>query len=294
MDLHDLKAFMDVVEHRSFTKAAEHSYLTQPSLSKTIKKLEEELQITLFHRSTRVVQLTDAGQILYQQSQKVFSVMSELHDHLDALRESKTGKIKIGIPPLIGTLFFPKIAAKFHRHYPNIRLELIELGAKLIMQLVDQGDIDLGIVVLPVDEEKFTISPFIQDEFVLFIHCDHPLASHQSITLYSLKEEKFILFSKDFTLHDYVIRVCTECGFTPKIAYESSQWDLIIELISLNLGIALLPKSIFLKQSNPNIKIIPIVNPTFLWKLGIITKKNVYQSFALKSLLTQLTTKDED
>ncbi|KMY54052.1 LysR family transcriptional regulator [Bacillus sp. FJAT-27231] len=288
MELRDLKSFMEVAEHRSFTKAATHSYLSQPSLSKAVRKLEEELHVELFDRSTRHLQLTDAGKIVYQQGQKAFSALTELGVLLDELMDIAAGEIKIGIPPLIGTLFFPDIARRFHKKYPKVSLELVELGAKLIAQLVEEGQIDLGIIVLPADEEKFNTYPFIQDEFVLYIHENHRLAGKENVSLNELKSEKFILFSESFTLHDYIKRACEDAGFTPSIAYQSSQWDLIIELVSSQLGITLLPKSIYYKQNNPEIKIVPIKHSPLLWKLGIITKKNAYHSFALKELLKML------
>ena len=105
MELRDLKAFMAVVEHRSFTKAAHDSFVSQPSLSKSIKKLEESLQVELLNRSTRNVELTDAGSIVYHQGQKIMQAVQELHILLDDLLNIKTGAIKLGIPPLIGTLF---------------------------------------------------------------------------------------------------------------------------------------------------------------------------------------------
>lgn len=288
MELRDLNAFMNVALHKSFTKAAEHSFITQPSLSKAVKKLEEELQVELFDRSTRHLRLTDAGELVFQQGQKALGALSELHVLLDELRDIQAGEIKIGIPPLIGTLFFPQIARNFHQHYPNVHLELIELGAKLIEQLVEDGDVDLGIIVLPVNEQKFTIYPFIQEPFVLYIHEDHPLAARASVKLTDLQNEPFILFSKEFTLHDLVLQACENAGFSPNIAYRSSQWDLIIELISLNLGIALLPRMIYHKQTNQNITIVPLEQPNLLWTLGLITKKGAYHPHALKALLEQL------
>ena len=288
MELRDLKSFMEVALHKSFTNAAANSYLTQPSLSKAVKKLEEELRVELFDRSTRHLRLTDAGQIVYQQGQKAFAALSELNVLLDDLRDITTGEVKIGIPPLIGTLFFPEIARSFQERYPKVSLELVELGAKLIDKLVEEGEIDLGIVVLPASETKFNIYSFIEDEFVLFLHEEHRLARHSDITLTELKDEKFILFSEDFTLHDYIIQACEKDGFTPDISYQSSQWDLIIELVSSKLGITLLPRSIYHKQTNENVKIIPLKNSNLHWKLGIITKKDAYHSFALKELLKML------
>lgn len=288
MELRDLKSFIEVANYKSFTNAADHSYLTQSSLSKAIKKLENELGVELFDRSTRHLFLTDAGEVVYKQSQKALAVLAEMNLLLDDLRNVTTGEIKIGIPPLIGTLIFPKIANDFYKHYPNVSLKLVEQGAKLIGRLVEEAQIDVGIVVLPVNEEKLHISPFIQDDFVLFLHKDHKLAQRASITLNELRDEKFILFSKDFTLHDYIIKTCEKNGFTPSISYQSSQWDLIIELVSSKLGITLLPKSIYKKQNNKNIKIIEIANSDLCWKIGIITKKDTYQSFALKEFLKML------
>jgi DNA-binding transcriptional LysR family regulator len=194
----------------------------------------------------------------------------------------------MGVPPLIGTLFFPKIASYFHNQYPQVTLELYELGAKRLSQLVEDGEIDLGIIVLPANETKFNVYPFFCDEFVLYLHVDHKLADREEVSLSELKEEKFVLFSEDFTLHDYIKQSCQEAGFTPEISYLSSQWDLLIELVSSNLGITLMPKSIFYKQSNSNVKIVPIKNPALFWRLGIITKKEAYHSFALKELLKML------
>lgn len=285
MEFKNIKAFIEVANHMSFTKAAEHSYLSQPSLSKAVKKLEEELNVLLFNRSTRQLSLTDAGEIVYKQGNKALSSLNELPSLLDELIGASSGDIKIGMPPLIGTLFFPKIARKFHEQYPNVNIELSELGAKVIEDLVEDGQIDAGIIVLPTNDTIFNIHPFIEDEFVLCVHRDHSFADRGAVAISELKDEKLILFSKSFTLHNYIINACKEAGFNPIISYESSQWDLIIELVASKLGITLLPKSIIEKQSNANIKMIPLQTPPLLWKLGIITKKDTYHSFALKKFM---------
>lgn len=287
MELRDLKSFIEVANHQSFTKAAAHSYLSQPSFSKAVKKIEEELHVELFDRSTRHLRLTDAGRIVYQQGQKALSSLSELKILLDELMDIATGEIKIGIPPLIGTLFFPDIARRFHENYPNVSLQLVELGAKRIGELVADGQIDLGMIVLPTNETSFNSYPFVTDEFVVYVHKDHPVTRRCAVSLHELKEENFILFSKEFTLHDYIKQACLDAGFKPTVTYQSSQWDLIIELVSSNLGVTLLPKSIYYKQNNPNVRIIPLSEP-LLWKLGIITKKGAYHSFALRKLLEML------
>lgn len=162
MELRDIQSFIEVANHQSFTKAAEHSYLSQPSLSKAVKKLEEEFHMELLERSTRHIQLTDAGKVVYEQGKKLMNILEETKMLLDELANVAIGEIKIGIPPLIGTLFFPSIAGNFHQQYPNVKLELVEVGARVVEQLVEEGEIDVGIVVLPVDESIFHISSFLR------------------------------------------------------------------------------------------------------------------------------------
>src|SRR5699024_3093953 len=140
------------------------------------------------------------------------------------------------------------------------------------------------------DETVFHTFSFITDEFVLYVHRDHAFAKRHTIALSELQDENFILFSEDFSLHTYIIDACREAGFNPAVSYESSQWDLIIELVAAKLGITLLPKAIFKKQSNLQIKMIPLETPSLLWNLGVITKKDAYHSFALKKFLEMIRT----
>ncbi|MBM4763537.1 LysR family transcriptional regulator [Bacillus sp. B15-48] len=288
MELKDLRYFTEVVSYGSFTKAAVNTFVSQPTLSKSIKKLEAELKVELFERSTRKLVLTDAGEIVYQQAMKMISATNELTTLLDDLKNLPTGAIKIGIPPLIGTLFFPTIALNFGKIYDEISLELIELGAKRIEQLVDEGKVDVGIIVLPTNSDKFHIYPYIREDFMVYTSTNHPLAKKNIVKLEELKDEHFILFNREFALHHLIIQQCKEAGFNPNIAYESSQWDLIAELVTAQLGITLLPKSIYKKMDQKVIKAIPLHTPP-IWELGIIAKKDRYQSYAVRTLIRFLT-----
>ncbi len=284
MELKDLRYFTEVANYGSFTKAAVNTYISQPTLSKSIKKLESELKVELFERSTRTLKLTDAGEIVFKQATKILGVTEELSILLDDLINLPTGKIKIGIPPLIGTLFFPAIAKKFKLHYPEVTLELIELGAKRIEHLVDEGQVDVGIIVFPTDLEKFHVTPFIKEEFMLYTSSKHRFAEMDEVNLQQLKDEQIIVFNREFALHELIIKECQKTGFQPNIAYESSQWDLITELVGAELGITLLPKSIYRKMDHTTIKMVTLTSPP-MWELGFITKKERYQSYAVRALL---------
>lgn len=285
MELKELEHFIAVVDYDGFSRAASNIYVSQPTLSKSIKKLEDTLNVILFERSTRKLELTDAGKLVYNKALKIINATEELKTSLDDLMHVPSGEIKIGIPPLIGTLFFPVIAKKFDQKYPHISLQLVEHGAKRIEYLVEDGNVDVGIVVLPVNDKKYDILSFINEEFKLFVHKNHHLAKRQIVRLDELEDELFILFNREFSLHDLIINQCeTKGGFRPKIAYESSQWDVIVELVSAELGITLLPKSIYSKMDEQTISAISIESPP-MWELGVITKKDRYLSYAVRSLL---------
>lgn len=284
MQLNELQHFIAIVEFGNFSKAAANIYVSQPNLSKSIKKLETKLNVQLFRRSTKTLELTDAGQIVYEQALKVIESTDELTAKLDLLTHSPTGEIKIGVPPVIGTLFFPKIATEFGKLYPNITLELVEHGAKKIEQFIEEGKVDIGLVVLPVNQHHFDTVPYINEAFYLFTSDTHPLANEEIVDVLQLKNENFIIFNQDFALHHLIIHYCEQAGFSPNITYESSQWDLIIELVRANLGITLLPQSIYHKMTPDNVKKTALHHPP-LWRLGIITKKDRYQSFATRALL---------
>ncbi|RAS88347.1 LysR family transcriptional regulator [Priestia endophytica] len=294
VDIRQLEYFVAVAEQESFTKAAANVHLSQPALSKIVKNLEEELKVELFDRSTRKLKLTDAGEIVYQEALKLTASLTDLTLRLDNLMNSPTGTIRIGIPPLIGTLFFPSIARSFHNQYPKISLELVEFGAKKLVEFVEEEKVDIAIIVLPVNNPKFEVYPFIQEEFAFFCAKTHKFANRTSLSLKELSEEKFILFSKQFTLHDRIIWECVNAGFTPSVPYESSQWDLISELVAEEFGIAILPQSIYSKMNHDKITMVPLVNPTPLWELGFAVKKNSYISFANRKLIDFLVSYSED
>ncbi|MFD4819855.1 LysR family transcriptional regulator [Peribacillus butanolivorans] len=285
MDIRHLTYFIEVAKNKSFTKASEALHLSQSTLSKVVKSLEEELNIELIDRSARQIELTEAGEIVLAEGEMIMESLNDLSIHLYDLMNLKKGKIKIGIPPIIGFLFFPKIIKKFNTLYPDIKIKLFEDGANKVKHEVRDGVLDLGVVILPVDGEEFDVVPFVYEELALFVHITHPLAQREKVEMKELQNETFILFKKDFALHDLIIKECLKAGFRPEIAYESTEWEFISGMIEENLGVSIFPRPIAKKVDQDLIKAIPIVNPSFPWKLGFISKKKNYASHAVREFI---------
>ena len=285
MDIRQLGYFIEVAKHRSFTKAAAALHVTQPTLSKMVKNLEEELDVTLFDRSARQISMTDAGEIVYEQAQRIVNSLDDLSSSLYDVMHLNKGKIHIGIPPVISTLFFPTIIAEFQKSYPNVAVILVEDGAKKVEQKVFDGEVDLGFVMLPVDDEKFDMIPFVQQEIKLLVHEEHPLANRGTVDLIEFKDDPFLLLSKEFTLNGRTVDFCIEQGFQPKVAYESSQWDFIVGMVEKNLGVTLMPKLICDRVKDGPFKTISLSH-TFPWELGIILAKNRYVPYVSKEFIS--------
>lgn len=282
MDIRQMQVLIEVARQRSFTKAAEAMYITQPTISKTIKAMEEELGVVLFDRVGKKIELTDAGRIIATQAQQIVTSFQNLTAELDDLRNLKKGHLRIGLPPMVGSSFFPKVIGEFHQRYPDITIQLFEDGAKKVEQDVAGGLLDVGVVVLPTVEAELSCFPFVEEKLNLVVHPSHPLAERDSAELAELSQDGFVLFREDFTLHDRIIGECAKAGFQPHVIYESSQWDLISEMVAVGLGITLLPETICREIDDEGVRIIPLVKPVIPWKLGIVWREDRYQSFATR------------
>ncbi|WP_309118239.1 LysR family transcriptional regulator [Paenibacillus sp.] len=290
MDLRQLAYFVAVAKAQSYTKAAERLHVTQPTLSKMVRLLEEELNVTLFERGgSKRIRLTDAGEILLRSAQGILTSVENMTTELDDLLELRRGDLLLGLPPMIGGRYFPPILEHFRAKYPHINIKLIEKGGKRIETAVEAGDLDVGIVILPVENEAaFTIRPFFEDELRAVLHAEHPLASRTSIALRELAAEPFILFGEQFTLHHLILQACAEEGFRPEIALETAQWDFMTGMVAARFGVAFLPQNVCDKIDDPDVRTVPLASPEPKWRLAMIWRKERYLPYAARAWIELL------
>ena len=285
MDLQQLKYFVEVARQKSFTKASHILLVSQPSISKLIKNLEDELKVTLLDRSERKIELTDVGRIVYEQALKIIQSVEDVYSSVDELVHMEKGTIHMGLMPSIGVLLFPKILAGFKSKYPQIDIDMVQYSAKQLTRKVKQGEIDLGVTVMPVDTELFEIIPLLSEELVVIVDNEHWLVEKESVHLAELKHESFILLTEDYVLHDVVKRACVQSGFEPNIAFKSSLWDIMGEMVATQVGISIIPRSMVSRFNNENVHAISISYPSIDWEVVLIYKKNKYLSFAARAFI---------
>jgi DNA-binding transcriptional LysR family regulator len=270
VDVQALRYFVEVARRQGFTRASESLHVTQPAISKMVRSLEEELGTKLLVRGRRRVLLTEAGRVVLERAQGVLDSLRAIEEEVGELGTLRRGRLRLGLPPIVGMTFFPPILAEFHEAHPGILLELREEGSHVVEALVARRELDVGAVVLPTDEKTFGTMPFVKDDLSAVVHPGHPLARRRTLSLRELEDEPFVFYRPEFALHGHILDACRRSGFNPTIVSESSHWDFIVEMVSAQIGVALLPETICKRLDGRRVRTVPVTEPAIPWKVGLI------------------------
>ncbi len=286
LDVRQVEYFVAVANKRNFTKAASMLHISQPSLSKAIKNLETQLGVTLFYRGGKQIELTDAGEAFLSNAKPFMEAYDNLTTELYDVVQLKKGQIKIGIPPIIGATFFSKLISKYKAAHPSFHIELNEVGSNLIQYGVKEGELDVGLICnLPVEKHHFSTINLLKDPLMVVVQTEHPLGAKKFVELSDLKNEKFVLYQEDFSLHDRIVEACRNYGFEPNTVCKSSQRDFMIEMVEAKLGIALLPSKICQQLLHHDVTTIPFKHPIIHLELALIWKRNKYLPYAVREFI---------
>lgn len=281
MDIKHMKYFVEVVDQKGMTNASKSLYIAQPTISKAIKDLEKELNMTFFNRSKRQLVLTDAGKVFYKKCKEILTLYKDLPKEINSLLGLETGHISIGLSAVMNMNKFIHILGEFHQEYPNVTYNLVEKGGKMIETQLINDEIDIGITTIPVDQDIFHSIPLYQEDLKLVVNKEHRLANREQINMAMLKDEDFILFNEDFYLNDKIIEAAKNAGYVPKTISKISQWNFIENLLSAHLGVSILPENI-VNLLDGSFKNITIDDPGMRWELGVIWKRDKYLSHATR------------
>ncbi|HTI17984.1 MAG TPA: LysR substrate-binding domain-containing protein [Trinickia sp.] len=284
MELRALRYFVEVVRQQSFTAAAERLFVTQPTISKMMKALEEEIGAPLLLREGRQMMLTDEGRVVYQRGQEVLAAHARLQAELDDIGTLGRGELTIGTPPLGGSLFTPAIA-EFKRRYPKIELKLFEQGARGIEAALMAGEIELGGLILPVDAESFDILPIARHPLWLVARRGSRWDDAAQVRLADLAAEHFVFYGESLALNDLVTLACRSAGFAPTIVARSAHWDFMAALVHAGLGIALLPALYCHRLDAAQFTCRPVCEPEMPWEMAVGWRRNGYLSHAARAWL---------
>lgn len=275
MKFAQLEYFCAVSRYHSITQAAQKLYVTQPAISTAIRELEKEFSVSLFIRSKNHMTLTKEGEIFYQKATELLRMAQQTSLEMSDLGRQNT-PIRIGIPPLLSTIFFPEMLTEFHEKYPDIPVELYEYGSIRAAQLVQEDMLDLALVNMHFYEiDKLNSYQILTDRIVFCVSPRHPLAGEKELTIEQIKDEPLILYNTDSVQSSTMAGIFESCGVKPNIVLRANQLYTIQKFIEQDLGGAFLYECLL--KNMPGIVHIPIT-PRIEQEIGIIWPKGKYMN----------------
>lgn len=239
MDLLQLKYFQVVARLENVTRAAEELHIAQPSLSKTIARLEESVGVPLFERIGKRIRLNQFGKIFLQRVERSFSELEDGQRELMDLAKLERGRVTVGTT---SSRLLPDLLKEFLTQHPQINFQLLQITRHLeIQERLISGEIDLCISFLPINHPKIHCEPLTNEEIFLAVSPEHRLASRNSIQLSEIANDSFISLTTEYGLREITNNFCRQAGFTPNIAFEINTLEVISSLVNAGLGIAFLP-----------------------------------------------------
>jgi DNA-binding transcriptional LysR family regulator len=295
--LQQLRILKAVATEKNFTKAAEVLYLSQPSLSKQIKTLEENLDILLINRESNKISLTENGKVFLQYSERILALCEESCRALIDLKNGDRGNLIVGTSQTIGTYLMPQVLAFFAQNYPQINLKVQVNSTRLIANNVLNRKIDIAVVggEIPNELKKdLTINYFVEDELSLIISKSHPFAKKKTIKKENLYYLNFITLNSNSTIRKFINNILIQNGIETnklKIVMQFNSIEGIKTAVSLGLGAAFVSSSAIEKELKlKTIEVLKIENIRITRTLSIISNPECYKSKAFELFYNELFT----
>lgn len=282
-----MRYFMAVVEQGSFSKAAARCHVSQPALSVQVQKLEVRVGKLLLNRNHRRIVPTEAGLILVRQAEQILAQVEIAKREIRSSDGHHAGKVVFGVLPTIAPNFLAHVLDSFAERFPKIQVFVHQNMAEQLLQLIETGKLDLGIVSLPVREHGFETETLFYEEMVLALHPRHPLTRKRTIFKEDLQSEKFILCQEDHCLGDCAMGFCRKHNFRPRIVFRCGQIATIQALVAAGNGISLIPQTAIADTPAP-ITYRQLENQRQKRSIAIVTRSKRHLKVAVQEFLKHL------
>ena len=241
MNLRDLGYFIALADHLHFGRAAAASFVSQPTLSTQIRKLEEELGVALVERAPRNVMLTPAGHEVAARARRVMADVEQMREAARRSQDPEAGKVTLGLFPTLGPYLLPHVVPGIRARFPELELLLVEEKSDVLLERLQQGRLDAALLALPVNDEQLHVEFLFEEPFVLAVPEAHPLAGHGPITLADLADERLLLLADGHCLRDQALDVCHLSGASEKGEFQATSLETLRQMVAANVGVTRLP-----------------------------------------------------
>ncbi|MBX0329615.1 LysR family transcriptional regulator [Oscillochloris sp. ZM17-4] len=272
MELRHLIYFATVARHEHVSRAAIELAVAQPAITKQLKDLERELGGgPLFERVGRRLRLTETGKVLLDHTRTILADVEAAKAELRERGGTYGGRVGIGAPPSIGERLLPDVLRHFHQDYPNVELHIAEGDSQALLQRLNDGQIDLAVVTLPVVQRGLSITELFSEDLVLVLATEHRLAGAQVLSIAELGEERFLLYSPAGYVRQALSQACRQAGFTPQVVLDSGSMELLLRLVEANLGVAVIPRMAL--GGDERLAVVPLHTPTISRTMALVSRE---------------------
>jgi DNA-binding transcriptional LysR family regulator len=242
MEFRQLQYALQIAQEKSFSRAAEKLHIAQPSLSQQLAKLEKEIGVLLFQRTTSSVELTHAGTVFIDRAQKIVDMAEQLRIEMEDLSNMKRGKLVVGSLPITGSHIWPQVLPVFQKQFPDIEIVLVEESTDKLEELTALGKTDISLLTIPLSDDSLEYESILEESITLAVPPNHILSNHKTVHIENLQNESFITLKKGQAFRHITLELCRAAGFEPKIAFESSNIETVQSLVAAGMGIAFVPE----------------------------------------------------
>ena len=279
MEIQQLYYYMELCKQKNFTEAGYACNMTQGALSKQIRKLENELGITLIRRNTRKFELSKEGEIFLSYAKKMTGTYEEMLKNVQ-----KNQEIKIGCMPVLAPYHFARLVADFRKEYPDIKLVIDERIASEIQENSDRYDFLILRENMMEDQKKLRFSQLYDDKLCAVLYEKHPLYGRDRLQLKELKDDVFIFPERGSGSYEVFYKSCEKAGFEPKIAFEFPQANTIMSFVSEGVGVTITFSTVYREAKCAGVKMIPLEDELHS-VISLFYRKNKPLDYAKKQFL---------
>jgi LysR family hydrogen peroxide-inducible transcriptional activator len=243
MNLRDLRYLVAVADHRHFGRAADACFVTQPTLSTQIKKLEKELGVELVERNPRQIILTDAGAQVVERARVILGEADDIRDLAQRAQDPEAGSIRLGLFPTLAPYLLPHVVPHLHARFPKLELLLVEEKTEVVVDRLGTGQLDAGILARPINDERLHEELLFAEDFVLAVPADHRLAaSDEPVSISVLATEHVLLLEEGHCLRDQALAVCQVAGASERHGFRATSLETLRQMVAAGVGVTLLPE----------------------------------------------------
>ena len=242
LKLKDLRYLVAVADQRHFGRAAARCFVSQPTLSAQLKKLEDNLGVQLIERAPNNVCLTEAGEAIVARARRILEASDEMVTLARSQRDPLAGRLRVALLPTIGPYLLPRVAPAVRKALPRLELRLYEYQTAAMLAKLHAGEIDVGILALPVEVDGLESRELYREAFMVALPEHHPLAARERVRLADLKGEQLLLLEEGHCLRDQALEVCSRVGVSDQQDFRATSLETLRQMVATGAGVTLLPE----------------------------------------------------